>query len=241
MIHHFQFGNHNSMDFCMAVEKYPTISSGSRKRTAISVAGRSGDLHYVEDAFTNFQQSYECYFSGQYPSPQIAHEIKAWLFGDGAYHRLTDSYDTKHFRLASFAGPLDVKNHLNKYGRCTVVFDCDPRAFLWAGEDVVTFTQEGQIYNPTGYSAKPKIIVRGTSGGNVAVNGTTVEVKTLSDFVILDCEIQDAYRQAGNGGAENKNGTIYAPEFPVLKPGANGISFTGGITQIEIIPRWWEL
>lgn len=241
MNHSFRFGNQDSLDFQMYVEKYPTIGSGTRKRTTISVAGRSGDLHYVEDAFSNFQQSYECYFHGDGPAPQMAHAIKAWLYGDGTYRCLTDTYDSKHFHMASFAGPMDIQNHLNRYGRCTVVFDCDPRAFLWSGEETVIFTQAGKIYNPTGFTAKPKIVVRGTSGGNVSVNGTTVEIKALSDFVILDCELQDAFRQAGDGGAENKNGTIYAPEFPTLKPGANGISFTGGITQIEIIPRWWEL
>jgi phage-related protein len=55
-------------------------------------------------------------------------------------------------------------------------------------------------------------------------------------MTILDCDLQNAYN--GNG---NRNMYIDAPEFPVLKNGENKISFSGGITKIQIIPRWWEL
>ena len=30
-------------------------------------------------------------------------------------------------------------------------------------------------------------------------------------------------------------------EFPKLVPGSNTISFSGGITSVEIIPRWWTI
>lgn len=241
MNHGFQFGDKGTWDFSMRIEKFPMVTGTTRKRTTTSVAGRNGDLHYIEDAFTNFQQAYECYFHGDYSSQEIAHAIKAWLYGDGAYRRLSDTYDPDHFHLAAYVGPLNIQNHLNKYGRCTVTFDCDPRAFLRSGEKTITFTQSGALYNPTGFNAKPMITVYGTGAGNVTVGDATVEIKELTDLIILDCETQNAYRQAGDGGSESKNGSIYAPEFPKLTPGTNAAHFTGGITKIEIIPRWWEL
>ena len=45
-----------------------------------------------------------------------------------------------------------------------------------------------------------------------------------------------------NKNSENKNGTIsLLPEFPKLGPGASAVSFSGGITEVLITPRWWTL
>lgn len=241
MNHGFQYGDKDTWDFDMYIERYPMITGTTRKRTTTPVAGRNGDLHYIEDAFLNYQRSYECYFHGSCPTPEVTHAVKGWLYGDGSYRRLSDTYDPDHYYLAAFAGPLNVQNYFNRYGRCTVTFDCDPRAFLCSGERPVVFEASGTIYNPTGFNAKPLVTVYGSGAGNVTVGDATVEIKKLTDFIILDCETQNAYRQAGDGGAENKNGSIYAPDFPKLTPGSNAAHFTGGISKIEIIPRWWEL
>ena len=32
--------------------------------------------------------------------------------------------------------------------------------------------------------------------------------------------------------------TVSGEGFPILRPGANAISFDGGITSIEVMPRW---
>ena len=38
-----------------------------------------------------------------------------------------------------------------------------------------------------------------------------------------------------------KNDLVEGSGFPVLYPGENAITFTGGITKIEIEPRWQTL
>ena len=73
------------------------------------------------------------------------------------------------------------------------------------------------------------------------MGGCTVEIHELTEPIILDCEQMNAYAQNGEGAPLNKNGSIYAPEFPHLQPGETSISWTGGIKGVEIIPRWWEL
>lgn len=54
--------------------------------------------------------------------------------------------------------------------------------------------------------------------------------------VVLDSNTQNAYL-----GAVNLNSTISAPEFPTLPAGESAVRWTGGITGVEIIPRWWAL
>ena len=62
-------------------------------------------------------------------------------------------------------------------------------------------------------------------------------VKMPDGYVILDCEAQNAY---GAGGV-NRNATISAPEFPALETGETAVSWTGSITGVSVIPRWWTL
>lgn len=237
----FTFGPKCSWDFDMHVEKIPALKDATRRRTTFTVPGRNGDLHCTENAFTNYQQSYECYFHSERPAPEQAHAIKSWLHSTGAYQRLEDTYDPKYYRMATFVGPLDIENHLNKYGRCTVYFDCAPQCFLKSGEHATVLSASGSIYNHTNFTALPIIYVYGKGAGTVTVGGVKVQIKDMTDQLIFDCEMQNAYRQVGQGTPENKNSSIYAPVYPTLLPGDNVVSFTGGVTKIEIIPRWWEL
>lgn len=237
----FIFGDHSTVDFDMHVEKYPKQVTAKRKRTTISVAGRNGDLHIDEGAFENYMQPYECYFHGENVTPEMAHAIKAWLCSAGEYRRLEDAYDPSVFRLATFVGPMDIANVLNEYGRCTVNFDCAPQSFLKSGENTVSFASAGVLWNETQFTALPIITIHGTAAGTVTVGGVAVEIKAIADQITLDCETMNAYRQVADGAPENMNSCIYAPEFPALKPGGNTVSWTGGITGVDIIPRWWTL
>lgn len=237
----FKFGDLSTSDFDMYAEKFPAQIGAQRKHSSVSVPGRNGDLHFLENAFSNYTQPYACYFHGDLPTPEQAHAVKAWLLGSGAYRRLEDVYDPNHFRLASFLGPIDIENILNKYGRCTVNFDCAPQSFLKSGEIAVEFSDAGILHNPTAFEALPLITVYGTDAGTVTIGEYTVTINAITDPIILDCDTQNAYSQPGEGALENQNGNIRTVPFPSLSPGDNVIAFTGGITNLEIIPRWWEL
>lgn len=241
MANWFKFGDKSTLDFDMYVERFPRQTGAQRKYSTVSVPGRNGDLHFLEDAFHNYVQPYEVYFHGTLPMPEQAHAVKAWLLGDGTYIRLEDTYDPNYFRLAAFLGPVDIENTLNKYGRCTVNFDCAPQSFLKSGEHAITFESAGSLFNPTAFTALPVITVYGAGEGSVTVGGSTVQIFSMTDTLILDCDLQHAYSQPGEGAPESQNSNIRAVPFPSLGPGENVISFSGGITKVEIIPRWWEL
>lgn len=237
----FKFGDKATWDFPIAkVEKYPGTKGAARKYKTYSIPGRNGDLHTDEGAFQNYIQPYECYFHGEAPTNEEAHAIKAWLLGTGGYQRLTDVYDPKYYRLAVVLDEINIANILNSYGRFTVNFSCDPRSFLLSGDDPIDFAADGTIINPTTREAAPRITVTGTGAGEVSINGVTVQIKSIDGSIILDCENENAYSLSA-GAPVNENLNIYAPKFPVLAPGENSVSFTGGITAVQIVPRWWEL
>ena len=78
-----------------------------------------------------------------------------------------------------------------------------------------------------------------TGAASVAGFGGDVTVTINSmprGVIVLDSDTQNAYY-----GAFNLNNTISAPEFPTLPSGESVVRWTGGITGVEIIPRWWTL
>lgn len=237
----FYFAGKHTGEFSMYAEYYPAQKTPARKHQTVSVPGRSGDLHFAEDAFENFIQPYECYFHGKLPTPEQSHAVKAWLSAAPGYHRLEDAYDPKHFHLASFWGPMDIENTLNEFGRCVVNFDCMPQAYLISGEQKLSYEAPGAIDNPTLFTALPIITVYGTGPGTVTIGSCTVEIKKITQPIILDCDTQNAYSQPGEGAPEPQNSNIKAIPFPALEPGSNPIAFDGGITKLEIVPRWWEI
>ena len=233
----FTFGNENTWDFGLRVEKLPKIGSPKRRVTAITVPGRSGSLHIDEGVYDSYQQPYECYFHGKEPTAEVTHAIRKWLMSDGTPRKLTDEYDPKHYHMATYTGPLDVANILNRYGRCTITFDVDPRAYLVSGNEPIRFTAPDRLHNLTGYPAQPLIRVEYSGEGELHIGAYTVKLyDTAAGELTIDCEAMDAYR-----GDENMNRLISCGEFPVLEAGSNAISWTGGITAVEITPRWWVL
>ena len=239
MSHYFRFGDRSSLDFDMHIEKLPTIKGPARKRNTVPVAGRNGDLHYDEDAFSNYTQSYECYFHGKLHTAEQTHAIRAWLSASGGYLRLEDTYDPTHFRMASFVGPLDVDNYFNKYGRCKISFDCAPQSFLKSGENPIFMEHNGIINNPTSKASLPLVKVTCYGNGGVIIGNKTVTIKEMAGELYFDCETENAYT-IEDEDIVYKNQHIHADYFPCLVPGDNYITWFGGVVNVEIIPRWWE-
>lgn len=238
----FEFAGRCSADFHLTIEKLPTIKAPARKYKTVSVAGRNGDLHIFENAYDNFTRSYECWFRHpEAATPELAHEIKAWLLSSGGDQVLQDTYDPQHYHLATYVDQMDIEHLLGRFGKCTIQFDCAPQAFLKRGKFPIEFQNAGALCNPTAFTALPLIQVYGTGSGTLTIDGTVVEIHTVDGYLILDSDTQNAYTLSDTGVAVNRNSSIYAPQFPELAPGSNEIAFGGDIERIEIIPRWWEL
>lgn len=224
-----------SDDVSVIVERYPNISIPARKQEKVSVPGRNGDILIQTDAFENVTQRYDIYISAEKPKlPRIARLVAEWLCVKG-YQRLEDSYFLDSYRLASYAGSMEIENILNRFGRASIEFDCKPQRFLLDGEIVAEFNEAGEIVNPTPFASAPLIKVIGNGSGTVTIGEKTISLSGISGYVFLDSDIQDAYK-----GLENKNASMTG-DFLKIESGLQVVSFTGGITGLEITPRWWTL
>ncbi len=234
MRHFFQFDGKCSENFGIYISGGQTFGAPEKDVESIEIPGRNGNLTISRNRFKNITVSYPAFIREKFY--ENTKSARAWLLGSDGYCRLEDTYHPDYFRMAQFIGPLDFETRfLNYSGETTLSFDCKPQRWKKDGERATRYTQPVKLYND-GFPALPLIKVFGSSSGRLYVGSYTVEIQSLDEYVILDSDLQNAYK-----GTLNKNNTISAPEFPVLQPGENTVSWDGGITSVEVSPRWWTI
>ena len=227
-----------SQDLGIVVEKPPVIRRPARKFTKYSVPGRNGDIIEQQDAWDNYTQTYTIWAGGKdYGSAPITYSaISSWLLSPKGYQRLEDNFEPDIFREAYFVGPVEVENILTQVGKCELSFVCKPQRFLKIGEKTTNYTSTNkQLYNPTQFEAKPLIKVLGSGDGTITLNGVTMTITGMTDYLYIDCEAMNVYRLE----SENKN-SLVSGSFPTIAPGVNTLLFTG-LTQVNITPRYYTI
>ena len=230
----FTFNGQNSAEYGIHISGEGTFNSPELDTTSYSIPGRSGDLVISNGRYKNVTVTYPAFIISNFKAN--AEALRAWLLSPQGYCRLEDSYHPDMYHMARFSGPLDFNMHfLNRSGECEISFNCKPQRFLLSGETAVEVESGDEIANPTLFDALPQIKVYGTGNGALTVGETTVALNGINEFVVLDCDLQNAYKNILN------QNSIMTGSFPKLKPGNNIISWTGAITKVEITPRWWTL
>lgn len=221
---------------CVRVEKYPSYAAPARKTELISISGRNGDIIMAQDAFESYTQEYEVYISAeQRLLPRVARMVADWIYAPKGFAKLEDTYDLDTFRMAAYTGNLDIENVMNRFGRVRLEFLCQPQRWYKTGQYPVQIESGTILKNPSAFVAQPLITVTGNGAGQLIVGDRTVDILSLNGEMVLDCETQNA---TING--ENANMNIRAVEFPVLGQSST-VTWSGDITSVEIVPRWWTV
>jgi predicted phage tail component-like protein len=207
--------------------------------TLTSIPGRNGDIVSSNGRYSNVTISYTCYL----PAKSISElsdkitKVKNWLYNEpDCYHNLTDSYDTLFKRMAIFNSKLDISDECMKIGTFTISFSCKPLRYLISGLEKLTFTSAFSLTNEYAFTAKPYLKINGRGTGTLTINHKTWTFETLNGYTECDSELMNFYHDT-----TLKNDTVSGDGFPELETGVNNISFDGGITSVEIIPKWVSL
>lgn len=232
------FNGISSKDYHIQVEHPPGYDTPERDYEIVHVPGRNGDVIIDKGSYQNKDRSYEIAIGSEDRFfPEMANDISEWLHSAIGYARLEDSYEPEYYRMAVYKEETEIENILFHAGRVTVKFNCKPQRFLKSGDTKIKFSSSGILKNPTRHDALPIITVYGSGSGVLNIGGYIVSISEIGDSIVINSEIQDAYKDM-----ENRNSDVTLSNgFPKLVRGTTNISFSGGITSVEVIPKWWTL
>ena len=232
------FNGVSSEELGIVVEHPPNYEIAKRRYETIQVPGRNSDIIIDNNCFDNVDRTYDIAIGQEGGGFTVfASRMADWLSSGSGYCRLEDTYEPDYYKMAVMSDPGEVINILQQAGRTTVTFNRRPERFLKMGEHYVTVNDGSVLTNPTRYTAKPIIEVSGKGSGSITVGRRTIEIKNIVDVITIDSELQEAYSDG-----VNQNGNIIAPDgLPILEVGENLISYSGGITNVTISPRWWTI
>ena len=237
----FEYNGIRSSDMGVKISGKNIFSAPKYDLSFQAIPGRDGELINSNNRFPNATVSYTCFIpakSIQELSEKVT-AVKAWLYTEpDRYHTLMDSYDTVFFRKAVFNNKLDIADQVNKIGVFTVNFSCHPYRYSHVGQLLTKHSTSGFVLsNPYPFNAKPYLKLNGSGTGKLTIQTPTKTdvwtFTTLNGYTECDSELMNFYH-----GADPKNDTVSGEGFPILYPGNNTISFDGGITSIEVRPRW---
>ncbi|MVB09458.1 Phage tail protein [Caprobacter fermentans] len=231
----FTFGGKDSFqDFGIYVASRPHLPSPERRVTYIDVPGMDSRLRRDEGTYGDITLSVECSFLGD-SVPKIS-AVKGWLLGAGEAD-LTFSHIPGRKYRAQVVNSIDFEIVLKITSHFVILFNCQPFQYATDNTPIVVTDGSGYVLSNHGtVKALPVIKATGSGAGALTVNGSTVSFSNIDSTVTLDSTIQETYQDTGTE-LISKNSTKTG-DYPVLLPGENAISFSGGITSIEITPNW---
>ena len=236
-MHQLRLGAKSTLEFGIIVSGEDTWRKPVPRYERATIPGRNGDIITFSGAYENVSITYRCGIPDHFDEKYTA--FMNYVLSLGKYVRLEDSYHADVYRIAALT-TVDPPQLGPRYrtGQFSVSFDCKPQCYLKHGETLRTYTASGTIHNPTLFDAKPLLRVYGA--GTFGIGGNTVTITAADGYTDMDCELEDAYKDTA---AVNKNSYVVlsGDNFPTIPPGTQGIELGSGITQIDIVPRWWKL
>lgn len=228
------YAGKSTLEMGVLISGEGTYNAPERNVEEKEVAGRNGNLLFDMGNFKNILVNYPAYI--RQDLPDRSSELFNYMASFEGYQRLEDTYHPYEYRMARYLSNVEVSPDgcRNRSGGLTLSFDCKPQRFLKSGEEPVTYTANGKIFNRTLYPAKPFLKIYGTGEGTVGIGSETIIISAISTYMEIDCEIMDAYK-----GAINCNGNVSFTDDIIIRPGEVGVSMTGNIFRVDITPRWW--
>lgn len=239
------FDGVNSLNSGIYITGEAVYNAPQRQVNMVTVPGRNGTLAIDQGRFENIEVTYPagCFADNQSDFADKVMDFRNELASRFGYKRLVDTYHPDEFRLGTYSAGLEVGAvGFHNAGEFEIVFDCKPQRFLTSGETVTILTANGSITNPTLFASNPLLVVTGAGTLTIGNQTLTIASGSANQVIYIDCDSQEAWEIVGGGKLSRNDYIQNAGEvFPVLNPGVNNIILGTGITNVEIVPRWWRI
>ena len=232
-MNHLVFNEQDFADFSAQILESNFLKGAERDVTLHNVLGRNGALVTDNNRFKQFSYIVKLGIKGDMQTNMEA--MRSFLATCKGMCRVEESQTPYIYRRAIFYKSFapDKYDHLN--GTVTLEFTAQPQKWLKDGETAISFTNDGTLMNPCGQPSQPLIRVYGHGSFMIGNMEVTINEHTQA-YIDIDCEAMLCHCGAIRMGeyVETAN-----HEYPVLNPGANGITLSG--VTLEITPRWFDI
>lgn len=210
------------------------VTSLTRRRRAEehieqhTIEGRSGKIVDRLGTYDSYVREIEFASMGK----ERTNKVNKWLSHKGI---LRTSEDVGGF---FYADVLDVmeREHLGcKRNAIKVKFLVEPFFYLNVGEFVITATGAKEIFNIGTIYSEPIIKVFGSGDGQISINDKIINLYNIREYVEINSRLKIVHK------GKLPRGRYMVGDFPIFQEGNNIITFSGGITKLEIKPYWREL
>ncbi len=233
----FTFGGKNSFDdYNILISQRPSLPSAKRRVNYIDIPGRDSSFRYDEGTYEDITITVECSIKDD-NVPGKLDEIKAWLFSAGESDLIFSFQSDKKYK-AQVVNAIDFKQVYNITSSFVIIFNCRPFKYAVNSSSIAITSGGGiTIVNEGTLTSKPIITVYCTGDGSFKINNREVLLSSVNvPSIILDSELEEAYYIDGEILVNANN--MITGEFPLLDVGNNNITFSGGVTKLEITPNW---
>jgi len=214
----------SSSEFGLSIAETPSIPSPERDVQQIPIRGRHGSLT-KKYGYKDIEFDIALNILDTRGIKEQIRLIKAWILNA---ERLQLSDDSAYYRIKHAFIP-EIDNEINLYGSFNASFVAHP--FQYKDNEIVTFNSAGTlIYNGT-VESLPMIRVFGAGTGQITINSKVIHLSNIDSYMDIDSENEVTFKE------QNPRNDDMVGAYPVLIPGENTISWSGGITKIEIDAR----
>ena len=211
------------LDFQIVINQLPPAILAERNVDEIEIQGRDGSLNIDYGTYKPIIFTLACTLLDETKIGQV----KEWLTG---FENLIFSWQGDKYYKAKMINKIDISQSMSDLGEFPLLFKCQPHAYS-LGNEIITLKATGTIYNSGSDIALPIIKLFGTGSLTLTINGITVNLTNVVDYVTIDSNLQESFKDLAY-----KN-QYMTGLFPILEKGNNIISFTGA-TKIEITPNF---
>lgn len=209
----------------------------------------TGDLY-----FKNLKLEKGPYATPWTPAPEDLPVVEAsrvasicsWLRGYGKVKFATNDLGYYEARIENQIS-FDKIVAGNPHRSFQVQFRCKPFKRLDSGDKAITVTTSPYTLKNLGnVPSLPLLKVYAGSSdvtdATIMIGSSTMIINSLekNSYIMIDCEAKKAYRGSRGSASDPLTllGTRVTGEWMKIPTGTSYVSFTGGISKIEITPRW---
>ena len=212
------------------IEELPIAPSAKEKKTLIEIDGRHGFLTDNQEAYQSIEISVELKLYNKNDIQKVRNVFR------GSGNLILSNQEDRYYK-ATVINQVEFERVIRENHSVVVTFKLQPHAYELKDNTITLTTSPYTLTNNTNTTAQPEIIIYGTGTAILIIGDETVHIKNINDHIILDYELQEAYRIT-NGSPSNAN-TDVSCDYGEIQMGTTKIEWSGsGITGIKINPRW---